>query len=104
MGAPGQSFADLHRDKINEIKRNLMDYVKGIRQAVQDSAGRPSSPPPNNIEVSITDNGYPVLPSCLHQDNLSKGILTQILRAYLNAHYSEYNKINRVLTITLKLQ
>lgn len=91
MGSPAKSFVDTHPEIVLEMKRLLMDYFKTIRQSVHDLDSRPSHPPPNDIEVKITKEGYPVLPNSLELDNLNKTSLIIILRTYLNAHYSEYS-------------
>jgi len=89
MGSTAQSFVEIHSEKVQEIKRLLMDYVKTIRQSLEIVGGRPSNTLPNDTEIKITDDGYPVLPSNLELDYLNKTSLIIILRTYLNAHYSE---------------
>ena len=94
MGVPKQPFVDLQKDKVNEIKRHLMDYVKGLRQlataSTNNTEARPVEQPSAEHEVHITKHGYPLLRNTINLKDLSKGDLTTILRMYLAAHYRRF--------------
>lgn len=91
MGVPRQPFVDLHKDKVNEIKRHLMDYVKGLRHlstaSSNNTEARPTEEPSVEQEVQITKDGYPLLQNTINLKSLSKSHLTNILRMYMAAHY-----------------
>jgi hypothetical protein len=97
MGLPDQRFVDHHKEKVNEIKRHLMDYVKSLRPLINtDVHGRPAENVGENTNVKITDEGYPILPST-PLTNLNKCQLTKLLRSYLGAHYSKYDFHKRII-------
>jgi hypothetical protein len=92
MGVPRQQFVDVHKDKVNEIKRHLMDYVKGLRHlATTSTEPRPAEQPSVEHEVQITKDGYPLLRKTIKFKDLTKGDLSTILRMYLAAHYRKFN-------------
>ncbi|KAF8804320.1 hypothetical protein BYT27DRAFT_7213959 [Phlegmacium glaucopus] len=93
MGIPAQSFADMHKDKIDELKRHLMDYVKSLQQMtglVSDAEARDSRALPPEWQVQITEDGYPRVPHPVPLEDLRKGELDEVLRSYLGWHYSVY--------------
>ncbi len=101
MGVSSSPFVDLHKDKVDEMKRNLMDYVKTLRQQKGEDAtggGESSSLPagdrlpadtslPNGMQVKITGNGFPIVPDVDDWSKLRKKDLELILRTYLGRHY-----------------
>jgi hypothetical protein len=89
MGSTTQTFVEIQSEKVLEIKRVLLDYVKTIRQSLEFVDGRPSNPPPIDDGLKMTDDGYPVLPISIELEHLNKASLVIILRTYLNTHYSE---------------
>ena len=89
MGISASQFVNQHKDKIDEMKRLLLDYIRGLRQAsARNDAERTSHSPADFIKIN--DNGYPVLPDNLYFDNLRKTDLEELLRTYLGWHYSKH--------------
>jgi hypothetical protein len=90
MGVPGQSFVDMHNDKINEIKRSLINYVKSLQQTANTIVNlRPPEPQAHQIAIQVTSEGYPILPANIQFARLNKTDITDMIRQYLNAHYSK---------------
>ena len=90
MGVPAQPFVDMHKDKIDEIKRLLMAYIKNIDQTANTSrTNPPAGLRPNDLKIQMTNEGYPLLPTTLDFQKLNKVELTDMMRIYLNAHYSK---------------
>ena len=83
MGVPSPSFISLHKDKVNELMRHLMDYVKSIRQKKiyneQLNGGSQVNEMPSERQVKLSDSGYPLLPSIDRFENLRKAELDNIL-------------------------
>jgi len=95
MGISASQFVNQHKDKIDEMKRLLLDYIKGLRQAsARNDAERTSQSPADFIKIN--DNGYPILPDNLYFDNLRKTDLEELLRTYLGWHYSKQSFIIKI--------
>ena len=103
MNVPSPTFLALHKDKMDEIKRLLMDYVKNLRDQRsktfidQNNDGTAGKQISTNWEVKISDSGYPILPSIGTLDVLRKGELDIIVRTFLGSHYSAFS-ITFILT------
>lgn len=94
MDVHTEPFTVRYKEKVMELKRLLMTYVKDLRQqrlANHETCG--VSRTAGDYEVRLTDSGYPLLPTNDQLDNLRKGELDAILRSYLTCHYSEYSFI-----------
>ena len=101
MGVQTTTFISLHKNKVNEIMRLLMDYVKSVRQSriVNERLnGSQVNEVPLEREVKLSDSGFPLIPSIDHFDNLRKAELDIILRAFLGCHYSAYLPFRNHLT------
>lgn len=94
MGVPMPSFISLHKDKVSEIMRLLMDYIKSVRQRKihneQLNGGEQVNETPPERQVNLSESGYPMIPSIDRFENLRKSELDIILRAFLACHYSAY--------------
>ena len=102
MGVSTSPFVDLHKDKVDNMKRNLMDYVKNLWQQKGEDVtggGESSSLPaggglpadtslPDGMQVKITENGFPIVPDVDDWSKLRKKNLKLILQTYLGRHYS----------------
>ena len=95
MGVPQQAFMDVHKEKVNEMKRLIMDYIKNIQHLRNRESNIINSQPSDNhdskIKIKTTEDGYPIIPTTLRCQNLCKGKLTGIIRTYLNVYYSKWN-------------
>lgn len=95
MGVSTSPFVDLHKDKVDEMKRNLMDYVKTLRQHKgqdETGSGETSCLPAGTsllagMQVKITGNGFPIVPDVDDWSNIRKKDLELILWTYLGRHY-----------------
>jgi hypothetical protein len=101
MGVPAQPFVDLEKDKVDEIKRLLMAYIKNIdRTANAISTNPPAAVRPNDLKVLLTDNGYPKLPTTVDFEKLNKVDLTDMMRMFFNAHYSKRLSLGILRNVT----
>lgn len=93
MGVPSQSFAEMHKDKVNEMKRLLINYVKSLQSAAIENFGRPPerprAKPSDRTSIQITDEGYPLILTTVDLHKLKKVDLTQMIRTFLGTHYSK---------------
>jgi hypothetical protein len=90
MGVSAQRFVELHKDKVDEMKRLLITYVKTHKTSMEtNDNNRPPQSQNNDREISITDDGFPILPTNIQINKLNKRDLTEMARTYLNAHYSK---------------
>ena len=95
MGVSTSPFVDLHKDKVDDMKRNLMDYVKNLQQQKGEDVtggGESCSLPadtslPDGMQVKITGNGFPIVPDVDDWSKLRKKDLEVILWTYLGRHY-----------------
>lgn len=94
MGVPMPSFTSLHKDKVSEIMRLLMDYVKSVRRAKTNierlNDDGQANEAPQDLEVKLSESGYPLIPSNDQFDKLRKAQLDRILRSFLACHYSSF--------------
>lgn len=78
---------------VSEVTRKFSDYVVGLHQALNPDAFY-NHPTPIGIRadhiLKFDDDGFPILPERASDTPLLKVELEQIIRAYLNAHYSKY--------------
>jgi hypothetical protein len=109
MGIEGRRFSDKHSNLVSEMKRTFLELMKSIRlrNSLNAEAGpstvpglSPAQPPASaavsesgagDVEserhVKMTPDGFPILPACVNNLDLSKKICEEILRAYLSQHY-----------------
>lgn len=95
-----QTFQDLYREKLREIQRLWLDYVREIldRQAgnyprlqVSKDLGQPANidSEPGTLTLGYSDDGFPRLPISLDIDKLNKRNACALLRKYLAENYCE---------------
>ena len=96
MGLSGRTFTQKHSDKVVEMTRLLLDYMKTVRQRVSEEVSPdPDSaaieePEPPAFEIKMTEHGYPVLPDLIMKTELSKSQCEELLRGYLSQHYCKF--------------
>lgn len=84
-----------HDDEVSDIMRLLLDFMKDARHRVQrgteanDNTESESDHDTNSPEVTMTSDGFPVLPKSVVEQELKKAVSEQILRAFLSQHYCE---------------
>jgi hypothetical protein len=90
MGVASQRFVDMHKDKVAEMKRLLVVYVRSLidmRSRTTTSIQTPVVP--NIPKIQMSPDGYPILPTETNFAEWKKNHLTEAIRTYLNAHYSK---------------
>ena len=94
MGVPASKFIDDHDDKLDEIKRSLLDYVTDLQKRLTNPEMHVDPTPPDTSETymrnNLTKDGYPILPSISGIRALNKINLTRILWEFLTAHYRKF--------------
>ena len=69
MSIPEQTFVDTHKDKVNEMKQLLMDYVKTLQQLKNRERNIVGNQLPDTesqrIQIKITEDGYPEIPTSI---------------------------------------
>lgn len=86
MRASYRPFIDLHKPAVVEMQRNLIDYVKALREATAGALDDPCDIP----QLTFTQEGHPVIPEIPDKSKLRKGHWEKMLRTFLSHHYSEY--------------
>ena len=77
-------FVDMHTDQVQDIQRKLLEYTKLLQQPTEVAI------PIDRPDLVIrTHNGLPVMPMALENGEQKKGELEDLIRRYLNAHYSK---------------
>jgi hypothetical protein len=93
MGLPSKrSFDDLYDDPVKEMTRNLVNYVKSLRDGVGiqgQMIGTGTRASGTGIGITLTPDGFPVLPPDIVQKPLTKRELEDCMRAYLGQHYCQ---------------
>jgi hypothetical protein len=86
MGMPSKrSFEDTYENSVTEMTRNLVNYVKSLRDSRENIVtGQNAEPAP---DVTMNSDGFPVLPVAIEQKSLKKRELEEIMRAYMGRHY-----------------
>lgn len=102
MGLRGRQFTDKYENKVVEMKRSFLEFMKATRDRASETetyAGTgadtgvilDAEPEPVNVsaatQVKMTADGFPIIPKVVEERNLSKKECENLLRAYLNQHY-----------------
>lgn len=86
MGVSAPGFVTQHKDKVDEMKRLLLDYAKALRQVSNTNIQTRENTAPADL-IQINENGYPILPDKVDFNSLRKSDLEEIIRTYLGWHY-----------------
>lgn len=91
IGVRTASFVQLNIDTLKPLQRLFGEYMKDLDR-LRKHIGSGDIPVPMLVRpakeiVGITDNGFPLLPDISFID-MKKDQLEDLLRTYLNAHYS----------------
>jgi hypothetical protein len=90
MGVASQRFVDMHKEKVSEMKRLLVFYVRGLMDIRTTNIPTPVVPiVPNTPKIQMSPDGYPHLPTETNFSQWKKADLTDAMRTFLNAHYSK---------------
>ena len=88
MGSNQRRFIDMYSDHADDIQRKLLEYTKLLQHPTDLAA--PSHRPDLDIQ---TENGFPLIPPLVENIDQKKEELEDLLRRYLNAHYSTFNNL-----------
>jgi hypothetical protein len=90
-GRNEKRFVDMFPDLMENIQLKLLDYAKVLKQGAAGSTLAQSGVTPKKVKLEIlTEDGYPLVPRLIDKGDLKKDDLEDLLRRYLNAHYSRF--------------
>src|SRR5580704_114871 len=95
MDLPCSTFVDTHEKLVSDMKINLMEYFKTLRNMKQNPAGpldngigiAPQAP---KISLDRTADGFPIIPVPLASDNWTKHDWEILYSIYFGEHYREF--------------
>jgi hypothetical protein len=88
LGVPAKAFEDTYPESAMEIKRTIFEYVKTLRAQKSRCAGAGAGPTSQDIlAVNIDAEGFPVAPSPVSWEKISKDDLERMYRTYMTLHY-----------------
>ena len=90
MATPARSFLETHHDRITELKRTFMSYVKALRASdlASRSAMQPAMQPTTDTRLLMTKDGFPILPTPWKGSQYKKKELEEWFILYVGQHYS----------------
>ena len=89
MNVNFRSFRDKYKDTVDNLKRNILQYVKNLQEVAGEreieEVGQDEA-----AQIKMTASGLPILldPSAWH--SRCKKDLEPLIRMYLKQHYSTY--------------
>jgi hypothetical protein len=89
FGIHGQDFIQQHKDIVSGTTRKFLDYVKSARVDTANLEAARSNAEPDQIDICITRDGYPIIPSLVMDKVLRKTDWEKLLRIFLTQHYCE---------------
>ena len=90
MGNNECRFIDIYANQVDDIQRKMIEYAKLLQRAMATHPVNDSTNPNRRADMEIqTQAGYPVTPPVIDGVEQRKEELEDLLRRYLNAHYSE---------------
>ncbi len=109
MGLTGKPFTVKHKDRVTEMTRAFLDYMKSLRLQAPEAINpvlvpmdRPSAEPEpdigsdaehegqNSWNIKLTARGYPILPTDIKKNEVSKAGCEKLMRAYITQHYCRF--------------
>lgn len=102
MGLTGKPFTVKHKDRVTEMTRTFLDYMKSLRLQAPEAINpvpiqnhleaEPNAEPDRgrSFDISLTPQGYPILPTPIMEKELSKATCERLMRAYLTQHYCTF--------------
>lgn len=92
-GCNERRFVDMFPELMRNVQLNLIEYAKLLkREAAGSNLAQPPLPVAKHKLDIPTEDGFPVMPGPGDIDGLKKDDLEELLRRYLNAHYSKSSK------------
>ena len=90
MGVANQRFVDMHKDKVVEMKRLLVSYVRNLHNIAKTTANIQTPVVSNeHAKIQMSPDGFPIIPTAANFAQWKKPHLTDAIRTYMNTHYSK---------------
>jgi hypothetical protein len=95
VGARVPSFREKYEDLVNNMKRSMLHYVTGLQtrasQMVNNATAEDDHAEVDHAgQMKLTELGFPVLPNPEAWRGHVKKHTEELLRRYLNYHYSTW--------------
>ena len=109
MGLTGKPFTVKHKDRVTEMTRAFLDYMKSLRLQAPEAINpapvqkdRPSAEPESDYRsdaqpkgqiswnLKLTAQGYSILPTAIKENEGSKAGCEKLMRAYITQHYCRF--------------
>ena len=104
VGLTGKPFTVKHKDRVTEMTRAFLDYMKSLRlqapEAINpvpnDLLGAEPTPEPepnpepdrdSSWDIKLTAQGFPILPTSIMKKELSKAVCERLMNEYIKQHY-----------------
>jgi len=87
MKLSGQTFSERYSDEVEGLQRCLLEFLKS--KNTTSGAGTGTGTADETLDVKMTDDGFPILPSAVDTQRLSKNQYEDIMREFLSQHYCE---------------
>ena len=89
MGVLSKSFEETHKDWATEMKRTVLDYIKTLQAICLTGAGtEPGGVSTSHGTIIHWDQDeFPLIPSSVSWDKVSKENLEAIYQSYITQHY-----------------
>ena len=89
MGVPSNSFEETHEDRATDMKHMVLDYIKTLQAICLTGAGTgPGGVGTSHGTIIHWDqDGFPLIPSSVSWDKVSKEDLEAMYRSYITQHY-----------------
>ena len=92
LGVPAMPFNIMYPDKVKEMKRMVLDYIKVLRRThpdnSQDAGDAATNGFPRNM-LQIDTTGFPVTPWPQSWAKVTKAELEPIYQLYMTCHYRQ---------------
>jgi hypothetical protein len=101
VGLTGKAFTVKHEDRVTEMKRAFLDYMKSLRVQAPEAinpvppkkancVGDPEPEAGSALIITLTNIGYPILPASIMDEELSKSVCESLMREYISQHYCRF--------------
>jgi len=84
-----RSFRDKFKDTVDNLKRNVLQYVKNLQEAAGERDIEEGEQD-DSAQMKMAASGLPILPEPLAWCSRCKKDLEPLIRMYLKQHYSTY--------------
>jgi len=103
LGIAGRNFAEQNEALVIGMTRKYLDYVKSawLEAADPQTADQRQTEPepePEQLEIRITNDGFPIIPKVVMERDLKKSEWEALLRGFLTQHYCEQTFLHIIWT------